>query len=89
MGNYWLDRTGNVPVNPIVDFTTFNTRMFATEATHTLPRKSADLEPFLYELEKLMDDPLWDGDAKHLYEKYPEVRVGLRRAIVAVKERNK
>lgn len=87
MGNYWLDRTGNVPVNPIVDFTTFNTRMFATEAAYTPQRKSVDLEPFLNELEKLIDDPLWDGNAKHLYDKYPEVRVGLRRAIIAVEKR--
>ncbi len=69
--------------NPIVNF---NSDDFVVFGKKTLERKKVDIEPFLNDLQELVDMDRLDETPK-LYEKYPEVRVGIRRALFVLEKR--
>ena len=79
--------------NPIIQFD--NLENFIVYGNKTLSKSQdwkAELELFLDELSKMVkqlqypDDPI---DASKLYKKYPLVRVGLRRALLFIKDNDR
>ncbi len=44
------------------------------------------IDAFLYELRELTKGEMLEGDYAHLYEKYPLVRICIRRAILATRK---
>lgn len=53
---------------------------------NTLERKKQDLEPFFQELVELVKNDELNKSAD-LYKKHPEVRIGLRRALLYLQKR--
>lgn len=74
------------PINPIVQFNKATAEDLMVWGKKMPERKKVDLEPFLNDLQELVDTDRLDETPK-LYEKYPKVRVGIRRALVVCKKR--
>lgn len=47
-----------------------------------------EIDIFLNELSEILSSSVQVNDFRFLYEKYPLVRIGIRRAILTVKKRN-
>jgi hypothetical protein len=87
MRNHWLQkRVDNLVTNPIVDFQ--NGAKFVIWGQKTLGRKPTEdpqVDRFMKELVEILDshseEELKGVDFKALYDKYPKVRIGIRRAL--------
>lgn len=88
--NYWINKYENSKKpNPIIQFS--NIEDFIVWGNKTLSRSQdwkAELELFLDELSEMvkrLHHPNDAIDASELYKKYPLVRVGIRRALLFIK----
>jgi 23S rRNA G2445 N2-methylase RlmL len=73
--------------NPIVNFS----EDLVKRGMKKLERKLPDVDKFLAELEEMcsIEDGriVVNGDTEALYERYPDVRVGIRRAMLVVEKK--
>ncbi len=79
----YMDKNKPELVNPIIDPSAADLLVWGKK---TLERKKIDIEPFLNDLQELVDTDRLNETPK-LYEKYPAVRIGVRRALLVLKER--